>query len=74
MRVGSGLPGAGQGRDHKQVRQGVRRGVEEGQEVDPRDLRGPGLEPTRTTVLAHCPLTPGECVTLSLDSARTARL
>ena len=42
--------------------------------MDPRDLRGPGLEPTRATVLAHRPLTPGERLTLSLDSARTARL
>ena len=29
--MGSGLPGAGQGRDHGKVRQGVREGVEEGQ-------------------------------------------
>ena len=32
--LGSGLPGAGQGRDHGEVRQGVHEGVEEGQGTD----------------------------------------
>jgi len=34
--MGSGLPGAGQSRDHRKVRQGVREGVEEGQGANPR--------------------------------------
>ena len=44
--MGSGLPGAGQSRDHRKVRQGVREGVEEGQGANPRaSLRSHRLEP-----------------------------